>query len=68
MSDHRVDEKKLAAKVIKAGVKKASPDYIADVVSGYYPPSRKLGKALAKVSGVEFGQIMAYPYRAKRAA
>jgi hypothetical protein len=58
---------KLTAAVRKH-VKHASVAYIESVVDGYYPPSRKLGQALASETGVDLGVIMAHPYRAKRAA
>lgn len=58
---------KLTAAVIKR-VGHASEKYIESVVDGYYPPGRKLAKALAEETGVPFAEIVGYSYRAPRAA
>lgn len=65
MHDHDCDDAKLAAKLRKLG-RKASAAYIAEVVSGYYAPSRKLARALSEITGVDAGDILTFEYRAKR--
>lgn len=58
---------KLAA-AVRERLGHAGDSYIESVVDGYHPPSRKLAYALAEETGVPYSEIMAYPYRAPRAA
>ena len=66
MRDSEYDDVRFVVALKRVG-RKARPDYIAEVVSGYYPPSRKLALAMEEVTGIDAGEILTYPYRAKRA-
>lgn len=67
MEKHSVDSVRLAVELGRLG-RKSSPAYLAEVVSGYYAPSRKLAIALGQITGIDAGEILTFPYRAKRAA
>lgn len=58
---------KLTASVRKR-IDHASEKYIESIVDGYYPPGRKLARALADETGVDFAEIVGFAYRAPRAA